>query len=258
MSEPRDWRAPVDDAGDGTLRYCDIAIGYLSRNPRYRAEYRRALAKVKRGRIVADAATAGLLRRWGISFHAAPASAWNPELAVVRPDLSPASVILMSPPDIVAASPFAIGALGTVRAAIRFDGAAHLIVADPQGDLSLWLLAPANNPVAIMLPVGDGLGPRFTEAERLRRHLRGLPAGPPALLVPPARRRYLRTLLRVVAGRQAGVRARELAAVLIDPKVREYSAAAWDDSAERRQIGRWTIAAFELVNGGYIRLLRGG
>jgi hypothetical protein len=248
----------VDDAGDGTLRYCDIAIGYLSRNPRYRAEYRRALAKVKRGVIGADAATAGLLRRWGISFHAAPASAWNPELAVVRPDLSPASVILMSPPDIVAASPFAIGALGTVRAAIRFDGAAHLIVADPQGDLSLWLLAPANNPVAIMLPVGDGLGPRFTEAERLRRHLRGLPAGPPALLVPPARRRYLRTLLRVVAGRQAGVRARELAAVLIDPKVREYSAAAWDDSAERRQIGRGTIAAFELVNGGYIRLLRGG
>ena len=43
MPPEKDWRAPPDEAGDDALQYSDIAIGYLGRNARYRADYRRAL-----------------------------------------------------------------------------------------------------------------------------------------------------------------------------------------------------------------------
>ena len=53
MPPEKDWRAPPDEAGDDALQYSDIAIGYLSRNVRYRSDYRRALGRVKRGAITA-------------------------------------------------------------------------------------------------------------------------------------------------------------------------------------------------------------
>ncbi len=37
MPPERDWRAPPDEAGSDALAYSDIALGYLSRNPAYRA-----------------------------------------------------------------------------------------------------------------------------------------------------------------------------------------------------------------------------
>ena len=46
MPPEKDWRAPPDEAGDDALQYSDIAIGYLSRNVRYRSDYRRALGRV--------------------------------------------------------------------------------------------------------------------------------------------------------------------------------------------------------------------
>ena len=57
MPPEKDWRAPPDEAGNDALAYSDIAIGYLRRNPRYRADYYRALGRVKRGAITADEAT---------------------------------------------------------------------------------------------------------------------------------------------------------------------------------------------------------
>jgi len=39
MPPERDWRAPPDEAGSDALAYSDIALGYLSRNPAYRADY---------------------------------------------------------------------------------------------------------------------------------------------------------------------------------------------------------------------------
>ena len=61
MPPEKDWRAPPDEAGDDALQYSDIAIGYLSRNVRYRSDYRRALGRVKRGTISADNTTANLV-----------------------------------------------------------------------------------------------------------------------------------------------------------------------------------------------------
>ena len=131
MPPEKDWRAPLDEAGDDALQYSDIAIGYLSRNDHYRSEYRRALGRVKRGAISADEATAALVLRWGISYHAAPSAAFDRKQAVARPDLSLASVVLAPAVAGIGAKPFDIGALGEIRVRIRMGDFLHVILADP-------------------------------------------------------------------------------------------------------------------------------
>lgn len=259
MPPEKDWRAPPDEAGHDALQYSDIAIGYLSRNARYRADYTRALGRVKRGAITADEATAALVRRWGISFHAAPASAFDRRLAVARPDLSPASIVMApSLAGIGAAQSLDMKMLGAIRARMKIGDFLHLILADADGDEHLWISGSFDQPLAMMLPIGTDPFARLASAERLCRRLLGVAAGPPALRPPPFRRRHLLTLLQVLDGREAGASRRELAATLIDGEVRDYSAAEWTESRERKRISRWIAEAVELRDGGYIRLLRGG
>lgn len=258
MPPEKDWRAPPDEAGDDALQYSDIAIGYLGRNARYRADYRRALGRVKRGAISADDATAGLVRRWGISYHAAPGSAFDRKLAVARPDLSPASIVLAPAVAGIGAGPLDMEALGDIRARIRMGDFLHLILADPDGDEHLCVCGSCQRPMAVMLPIEPDPLARLASAERLCRRLSGLSAGPPALRPPPFRREHLLTLLQVLDGNQAGASQRELAASLIHPKVRRYTNAEWIESKERKRIRRWLKEAVELRDGGYLRLLRGG
>jgi hypothetical protein len=259
MPSDRDWRTPAAEAGNDALQYCDIAIGYLSRNPRYQADYRRALGRVKRGTASADDATATLVRRWGISFHAEPASAYDPRHAVMRPELSPSNIVLAPAlPGFSWAQLLDVPALGQIRVRVSFDGFVHFILADPEGDEHLWVAGRLDQPLALMLPYGPGQRTHMSEAERLRRRLRGIATGPPALRIAPSRRIHLLTLLRLLDGRRAGASQRELAAVLIDNKVRTYSAADWTDSNERKRIRRWSAEALELMQRGYLRLLGGG
>ncbi|WP_230280019.1 DUF2285 domain-containing protein [Altererythrobacter sp. H2] len=258
MPPERDWRAPPDEAGDEALQYSDIAIGYLSRNARYRADYTRALGHVKRGATTADEATAALVNRWGISYHAAPGAAFDRKLAVARPDLSPASIIIAPVLAGLGASPLDMEALGDIRAQIRMGDFLHVILADPDGDEHLCVCGSCRRPMAVMLPIELDPLARLASAERLCRRLSGMAAGPPALRPPPFRREHLLTLLQVLDGRRAGASQRELAASLIHPKVRRYTPTKWTDSAERKCIRRWLKEAIELRDGGYIRLLRGG
>jgi len=259
MPPERDWRAPPEEAGSDALAYSDIALGYLSRNPGYRADYARALRRVKRGTITADEATTGLVQRWGISFHAEPATAFDPKLAVARPDLSPTSIVL-------APAPAGIGAmrgidekkLGIIRARMRIGDYLHLILADTDGDEHIWVSGSLDRPLAMMLPIGTDPFQRLAAAERLCRRLNGMSAGPPALRPPPFRRLHLLTLLQVLDGLHAGATQRELAASLIHQKVRRYSAADWIESKERKRVRRWIAEAVDLRDGGYVRLLRGG
>jgi len=259
MPPEKDWRAPPDEAGDDALQYSDIAIGYVSRNARYRADYRRALGRVKRGVITADDATTALVRRWGISFHAEPSSAFDPKMAVARLDLSPSSIVLAPSPDgIGTAQRLDMKMLGAIRARIRIGDFLHLILADKDGDEHLWVSGGLDRPLAMMLPIGIDPFTRLASAERFCRRLLGMAVGPPPLRPSPFRRTHLLTLLRVLDGHHAGVSRRELAATLIDSGVRHYSAADWVESRERKRIGRWINEAVELRDGGYIRLLRGG
>jgi len=259
MPPGEDWRAPPDEAGDDALAYSDIAIGYVGRNDGYRAAYRRALERVKRGKITADDATAGLVRRWGISYLAEPASAFDPKLAVARFDLSPASVVLGPPPACLGkAWRLDMKMLGAIRARIRIGGLLHLILADKEGDEHLWAAGPLDRPLVMMLPVGSDPFAGLASAERVCRRALGMASGPPALRPTPGRRQHLLTLLRALDGHRAGASPRELAAVLIDRDVRKYSAGEWSDCRERKRINRWLAEAIELRDGGYIRLLRGG
>jgi len=178
MPPEKDWRAPPDEAGDDALQYSDIAIGYLSRNVRYRSDYRRALGRVKRGTISADNATANLVQRWGISYHAAPGSAFDRKLAVARPDLSPASIVLAPALAGIGAQPLDMRALGDVRARIRMGDFLHIILADPDGDEHLCMCGPCHGPMAVMLPIGPNPFARLASVERLCRRLNGM-AGPP-------------------------------------------------------------------------------
>ena len=259
MPSENDWRAPPDEAGGNALAYSDIAFGYVSRNERYRAAYRRALDRVKRGAITADEATTGLLRRWGISYHAEPASAFDPKLVVTRLDLSPGCVVLAPPPSGMSGTlRLDMKMLGAIRARIRIGGLLHLILADKEGDEHLWVSGPLDRPLVMMLPFGSNPFAGIACAERFCRRVFGMASGPPALRPPPGRRQHLLTLLRALDGHQAGASPRELAAVLIDRDVRKYSAGEWSDCRQRKRINRWLAEAIELRDGGYIRLLRGG
>ncbi|MGE4302626.1 MAG: DUF2285 domain-containing protein [Novosphingobium sp.] len=258
MPPEKDWRAPPDEAGDDALQYSEIAIGYLSRNARYRSEYRRALDRVKRGIAVADDMTAKLVQRWGISFHTAPSAAFDPKQAVARPDLSPSSVVLApSLADIGATRRVDPRTLGPVRGRMRIGDFLHIILADEQGDDHLWVAGSLEVPLAILVPIGAEPLTRLAAAERFCRRLLGMAVGPPALVPPPFRRQHLLMLQRVLDGHHAGASRRELAAELIDGDVRQYNAAEWVESRERKRISRWVKEAVELRDGGYIRLLRG-
>jgi hypothetical protein len=258
MPPEKDWRAPPDEARDDALQYSDIAIGYVSRNARYRADYLRALDRVKRGATAADDATAKLVRRWGISFHTAPSAAFDPKQAVASPELSPSSVVLApSLADIGATRRVDPKTLGPVRAHIKIGEFLHVILADKEGDDHLWVAGSLDGPLAIMLPIGAEPLTRLAAAERFCRRLLGKAVGPPASLPPPCRRQHLLMLLRVLDGHHAGASRRELAAALIDDDVCGYSAAEWVESRERKRISRWVKEAIELRDGGYIRLLRG-
>ncbi len=119
-------------------------------------------------------------------------------------------------------------------------------------EMAYWrvLIRPA-------FPLDEQLGVRIAAANRLYRHLRGLPVLPSPLRPTELQRdRHLR-LFRLLDGRAVGARAKLLASVLIDRAVLEFSAAEWSDSRERKQIGRWTTEAKRLRDGGYTGLIAG-
>ena len=179
MPPEKDWRAPPDEAGDDALQYSDIAMGYLSRNARYRTQYRRAIGRVKRGAVKADEATAALVQRWGISFHTDPSAAFDPKLAVARPDLSPTDIVLAPALARIGAKRLDPKSLGDIRACIPIGDFRHYILADQAGDEHLWVSGSFGRPLAMMMPFGTDPLVRLASAERFCRRLLGMAAGPP-------------------------------------------------------------------------------
>lgn len=64
--------------------------------------------------------------------------------------------------------------------------------------------------------------------------------------------------LRLLDALDEKISSRDLAAALILPDARSYSAAEWDTSSERRRIARWQRGAIAMRDGGYLTLLAGG
>jgi len=114
-----------------------------------------------------------------------------------------------------------------------------------------------NEELAYFCPADAQGGLRLALAAALHRGLTGeAMARPPACADPgPTERWRLVQWLRLLDGIAAGASPRDLAAALVGPQARVYSAAEWDASSERRRIARWRRAALAMRDGGYRALL---
>lgn len=63
--------------------------------------------------------------------------------------------------------------------------------------------------------------------------------------------------LRALDGHFDGASRREIAAILLDPEARGLSAIEWKSTALRKRINRIITHAKNMMNGGYLTLLRG-
>lgn len=114
-----------------------------------------------------------------------------------------------------------------------------------------------NEDLAYICPADAQGGFRLALAAALHRGLseEGT-ARPPASADPgPTERWRLVQWLRLLDGIAAGAAPRELAAALVAPRARDYSAAEWSASSERRRLARWRRGALAMRDGGYRALL---
>ncbi len=106
------------------------------------------------------------------------------------------------------------------------------------------------------------LAPADAQAERraaviaaFHRELLGL-RGARAESAPALSERWrLVQWLRLLDAMMEGASPRDIAATLLSADARDYSAAEWDASSERRRIARWQRAALAMRDGGYSALL---
>lgn len=136
----------------------------------------------------------------------------------------------------------------------------HLMVPEGGGAHRLWLCdADANRRLAALVPLDDDILLRINGLLRFHQRLDGkkiMPV-PRALRMTRFRRERFILLLRALDGHLAGATRREIAAVLLDPAAHEMRAVEWKSSAQRRHVSRLIDDAVSLMNGGYLRLLRG-
>jgi hypothetical protein len=136
-----------------------------------------------------------------------------------------------------------------------------VVVSDASGDLHILLrdTDAAWRPAAI-LPLDSAFELRFDIALRFVRRLRGrrIALLPRALQLTPMQRARLILLLHAFDFHDAGGGPRDVAAALIDAEEAALPAIEWKSSAARRKANRLIRDSVALVNGGYIKLMRGG
>nr|WP_231468257.1 DUF2285 domain-containing protein [Novosphingobium sp. CECT 9465] len=110
----------------------------------------------------------------------------------------------------------------------------------------------------VMLAPEQGLRVRLNAASWFLRSLRGeTTPSPEAEYLSDRRRTRLLLLLNLFDARRAGASLRQLGARFIDRDIASFSAAAWSDASERKQLRRLLATADQLVTCAYRRLLRG-
>ena len=197
----------------------------------------------------------------GYPFPCDPDLAPGEVPAIWAPSLATTTVVLDAAPDgFEDARPLDIDALEPILADRLLADGRHLVLADDQGRHRLWLrdTTPGRR-LAITIPDDDHYELRSAAASRLRRRLRGLPAGRPPLGCRPTpfQRRRLILLLNLAEAALAGAGPRDMAIHLTYPRMPPLSAAAWKDSPERQRTRRLAKEATALVQGGYRALLAG-
>lgn len=115
----------------------------------------------------------------------------------------------------------------------------------------------ANERLAFLTPADAKAGLRASMIMALHRELLDTGGARPAPdSAPGATERWrLVQWLRILDAMTEGASARDMAAALLLAEARNYSAAEWDASSERRRIARWQRAAVAMRDGGFNALL---
>ena len=184
------------------------------------------------------------------------------ESALWRPEVSPGTLILAPAPPGFDALPLVDPVeLGPILADHTDADGRRLLIGDVSGDLHLWLPeADAAERLAVIVPPDGAAELRLDIASRFVRRLRGhrIALLPRALLLTPIQRGRLIQLLQAYDIHQAGGGPRDIAAEVAGSLQASLPAIEWKDSAARRLANRLIRDSLALVNGGYLRLLRGG
>jgi len=150
--------------------------------------------------------------------------------------------------------------LPSIAADRQGEDGRHLVLADPAGDLRVWVTDPTPaRKLAVLIPLDGDFSLRLESARRFHRRLLGQAAGPlPRRIdLTPLQRSRLILMLRAVDGHFAGASYREIAAALLDPAVGTMPARDWKTSAPHSRVYRLVKDAVALVRGGYRKLLHG-
>lgn len=135
----------------------------------------------------------------------------------------------------------------------------HLVIVAGGRRYRLWLRRfRGDEPLAYVNPADPHHALRSEVSHALQRQASGrLPARHFARegAAGPSEHWRLIQWLRLLDAAAEGRSARDIAAALILDDARDFSAAAWDASSERRRIARWQRAAIAMRDGGYRRLL---
>ncbi|MBR2172060.1 DUF2285 domain-containing protein [Bosea sp. (in: a-proteobacteria)] len=115
----------------------------------------------------------------------------------------------------------------------------------------------ANERLAYLTPADAQAGLRASMIMALHRELLDTGGARPAPDSVPGATEHWRLVqwLRLLDAMAEGASARDMAAALLLAEARDYSAAEWDASSERRRIARWQRAAVAMRDGGFNALL---
>ena len=138
--------------------------------------------------------------------------------------------------------------------------ARQVVVGDASGELHIWLPdIDAGRRPAMIAPFDSMFELRLDVASRLYRWLRGQRTNllPRTLQLTPMQRTRLILMLHTHDILEAGGGPRDVAMAATGSHQADLPAVEWKDAAARRFANRLIHDSRALVNGGYLRLLRG-
>ena len=170
-------------------------------------------------------------------------------------------ILTQAPPGFDTDVVFDLAVLGPVLADhVDADGR-EVIIGAPSGQLHVWLQdADAASRPAVILPIDSVFELRLDIALRFVRRLRGrrISLMPRALQLTLMQKARLIQLLHAFDLRAEGGKPRDVAIEVLGATVdAALPSIEWKSSAARRKANRLIRDSAALVNGGYLRLLRG-
>ena len=196
----------------------------------------------------------------GWSFAVDPDAPAERAPALWRPELCPSITIAAPAPSRLRGFPIAdVGAAAGIAAEWLAHREWHLVLAIGGRRYRLSIAnCLGNEALAYVVPADDHVAARQAATGALHDWIASRTASVPPGQPGTTERWRLVQWLRLLDALDEKISARDLAAALIIPDARSYSAAEWDASSERRRIARWQRGAIAMRDGGYLSLLAGG